>query len=80
MCLCTIKLGNLLECWLCENVNLVLLWMSRMLGTGRHSMTVFFEKTIESNKCPKVNFPQIRHFFQRKLGKTVELLHHYCNL
>ena len=40
----------------------------------------FFEKTIELKKCGKVNFLQIRHFFQRKLGKTVDLLHCYCNL
>ena len=66
MCLCAITLGNLLECWLCENVNLVLLWMSSMLGTRWQDMAVFFERTIESNKCEKVNFLQIRHFFQRK--------------
>ena len=58
MCLCEITLSNLLECWLCENINLVLLWISRMLGTRWHNMTVFFEKYIESNKCVKVNFLQ----------------------
>ena len=46
------------ECWLCKNVNLVLLWISRMLGTRWQSLTVFFVKTIESNKCGKVNFLQ----------------------
>ena len=80
VCLCTITLNNLLECWLYENVNLVLLWISRMLGTRWQSMTVFFEKTIESKKCRKVNFLQVRHFFQGKLGKTVDLLNCYCNL
>ena len=39
-----------------------------------------FEKTIESKKYGKVNFLQIRHFFERKLGKTVDLLNRYCNL
>ena len=32
MRLCVITLSNLLEFWLCEYVNLVLLWISRMLG------------------------------------------------
>ena len=32
MCLCVITLSNHLECWLYKYVNLVLLWISRMLG------------------------------------------------
>ena len=58
VCLCAITFSNLLECWLCENVNLVLLWISRMLGIRWHNMKVFFEKNIELNKCGKVNFLQ----------------------
>ena len=40
LCRCAIILSKLLECWLCVNVNLVLLWISRMLGTRWQCMTV----------------------------------------
>ena len=46
-CLCAMTLSNLLEYWLFENVNLVLLSISRVLGTKRQWMTVFSEKSIE---------------------------------
>ena len=47
VCLCLITLSNLLECWLCENVNLFLLWISRTFGTRWQCMTAFSEKNIE---------------------------------
>ena len=43
-CLCVITSCNLLECWLYENVNLVLLWISRVLGTRWQWMKVSSEK------------------------------------
>ena len=39
-CLCAMALGNLLKCWLCDNVNLNLVWISRVLGARRQCMTV----------------------------------------
>ena len=62
-------LCNLLECWLCKNVGLVRLWISKVLGTRWQWMTVFFEKNIE-NKREKVDFLQIRHFFIAEMGKA----------
>ena len=83
MCLCWITLGNLLECWLCKNVNLVLLWISRMMGTRWQCMTASSEKNIEENECGKVTFLQIRHFFRVKMGKASseswEKQGSYCN-
>ena len=67
-CLCAMTLCNLLECLLCENVSLVLLWISRVLGTRWQYMTVFSEKNIEQNKCEKVDFLEIRHFFIAEMG------------
>ena len=63
-------LSYLVECWLWENVNLVLLWISRVLGTRWQRLALFSEKHIEQNKCEKVDFLQIRHFFIVEMGKT----------
>ena len=46
-CCCAMTLSNLLECWLCDNVDLVLLWISRVFGTKRQCMMVFSKKNIE---------------------------------
>ena len=70
VCLCVIALSNLLKCWLCENVNLVLLWILRMLGTRWQCMAVFFEKNNEFNKRGKADFLQIRNFFMVEMGKA----------
>ena len=70
MCLCAMTLNNFLECWLCENANLVLFWISRLSGTRWQCLTVFSEKNIEKNKCLKVDFLQIKHFFRDELRKA----------
>ena len=70
MCLCAMTLNNFLECCLCENVNPVLLWISRLSGARWQCLTVFSEKNIEKNKCLKVDFLQIKHFFRDELGKA----------
>ena len=59
--------NNHLECWLCDNV---LLLIPSALRTRRQCMTVFSEKNIEQNKCEKFDFLQIRHFFIVDMGKT----------
>ena len=56
MCLCVITLGNLLECWLCENVNLVLLWMSSMLGTRWQGMAVFLRELLNQISVKRLIF------------------------
>ena len=43
VCQCAITKSNLLECRLCVNVNLVLLWISSMLGTRWQCKLVFSE-------------------------------------
>ena len=63
-------LSNLLKYWLCDNGNLVLLWISRMLRTRRQCMKVFSKKNIEQNKCEQVDFLQIRQFFIAEMGKV----------
>ena len=56
------------EVWFYENVNLILLWISRVLGTRWQCITVFCKKIL--NKCEKADFLQIRHFFIAKMGKA----------
>ena len=63
-CVSAITLSNLLECLLCENVSLVLLWISRVLGTRWQN---FLSKIL--NKI-KVDFLQIRHIFLSEMGKA----------
>ena len=46
-CLYVMTLSNLLKCWLCDNVNLVLLWILRVLGARRQCVTVFSKKNFE---------------------------------
>ena len=62
-------LSNIFKCRLCDNVDLVILWISRVLGTRRQCITVFPKKNIEQNKC------EMGESFQRKLDKTEDLLH-----
>ena len=40
-------LSNLLEWWLCEYVNLVLLWISRVLEQDYNAEQYFLRKNIE---------------------------------
>ena len=62
-------MSNLLICWLCDNVNLKLIWILRVLGTRRQCMTVFSKKKL--NKISeKVDFLQIRHFLTAEMGKA----------
>ena len=58
-------LTNLLKCWRCDNVDLDLLWISRVLGTKRQYMMGSSKKNIE-----RVDFLQIRHFFVAEMKKA----------
>ena len=71
MYLCATTLSNLLEFWFCINVKLVLLWISRMLGT-RMRMHIFavLSKTMNIISVKKVIFLKIRHFFIAKMEKA----------
>ena len=83
MCLCAMTCWNVIahkKCWLCEDVNLVLLWISRLLGTRWQCLTVFSLINIEKNKCRKVDFLQIKHFFRDELGKASSESWHYRGL
>ena len=64
------KFSNLSKCWLCKNRNLVLQYISRVFGTRWQYMAVFSKYNIEQNKCGKVYFLQIRHFFIAEMGKA----------
>ena len=58
-------LSILLKCWLCNNVDLVLLWISRVLGGNALHDGIFKAKC-----CEKADFLQFRHFFQAEMGKA----------
>ena len=53
----------LIKCWLWKNVNIVLLWISVVLGARWECMMVLSRKGIEGNKWEKVDFFQMRPFF-----------------
>ena len=67
---CVMTMSNLLKCWLCNNVKLVLLWISRVLETRKQCMTVFSKKNNEQNKYRKVDFLQIRHLLTAEMGEV----------
>ena len=58
-------LSNLLKCWLCDNVNLNLVWISRVLGARRQCMTVFPKK--------KLNKASVKRLIFYKLGTSLQL-------
>ena len=69
-CLCVITSCNLLECWLYENINLVLLWISRVLGTRWQWIKVSSEKNIWKISVKRLFFLWIRHIFIAEMGKA----------
>ena len=58
-------LSNLLKCWLCDNVNLNLVWISRVLGARRQCMMVFSKK--------KLNITSVKRLIFYKLGTSLLL-------
>ena len=79
VCLCEMTLSKILECWLCKNVNLVLLWISRILEITRWlTMTVFFWENYWIKEVWKGYFSANQTLLPAKVGQnngvTVPLL------
>ena len=59
-------LSNLLKCWLCDNVNLNLVWISRVLGARRQCMMVFSKKILNKTSMKRLIFYKVGTFLQLK--------------
>ena len=68
-CLCAMTLSNLLKCWLCNNVNLVLVCFSRVLEQEGYGWRYFQRKKLNKTS-EKVDFLKIRHFIIAEMGKA----------
>ena len=55
-CLCVMALSNLLKCWLCNSVNLNLVWNSRVLGARKQCLTVFSKKNFNKASVKRLIF------------------------
>ena len=70
-CLCAMKLSNLLKCWLCDNVNLNVVWISRELGTRRQCMTVFSKKKLNKTSVKRLIFYKLDTSLKLKWEKLL---------
>ena len=55
-------LSNLLKCWLCDNVNRYLVWISKVLGTRSQCMTVFSKKKMNKTSVKRLVFYKLGTF------------------
>ena len=64
-------LSNLLKCWLCDNVNLNLVWISRVLGARRQCMTVFSKKKLNKTSVKRLIFYKLDTSLKLKWEKLL---------
>ena len=71
VCLCLITLSNLLECWLCENVNLVLFGFQGYWEQEDNAWQHFLRKIFDKISVERLIFCKSSSFLYLKLGKLL---------
>ena len=71
VCLCLITLSNLLECWLCENVNLVLFGFQGYWEQDDNAWQHFLRKIFDKISVERLIFCKSSSFLYLKLGKLL---------